>query len=44
MKDTPMGRPGNVNEFSKFVETVIENTYLNGVHLRIDGAIKMSFM
>ena len=44
MKDTPMERPGNVNEFSKFVETVIENTYLNGVHLRIDGAIKMSNM
>jgi len=39
-----MGRPGNVNEFSKFVETVIQNTYLNGVHLRIDGAIKMSNM
>ena len=44
MRDTPMGRPGNVNEFSKFVETVIQNTYLNGVHLRIDGAIKMSHM
>ena len=43
-KDTPMGRPGHVDEFSHFVQTVIENSYLNGVHLRLDGATKLSHM
>lgn len=40
--DTPMGRPGQPDEFAHFVGACIENGYLNGVHLRIDGAIKMS--
>ena len=40
--DTPMGRPGQPDEFAHFVEACIENGYLNGVHLRIDGAIKVS--
>jgi NAD(P)-dependent dehydrogenase (short-subunit alcohol dehydrogenase family) len=40
--DTPLGRPGVPEEFSHFVRTIIENGYLNGVHLRIDGGIKFS--
>lgn len=43
-RDTPMGRPGNVNEFAHFVNAIIENSYINGVHLRIDGAAKFSHM
>ncbi len=44
MRDTPMGRPGHVSEFAHFVTTIIENSYLNGVSLRIDGAIVMSYL
>jgi NAD(P)-dependent dehydrogenase (short-subunit alcohol dehydrogenase family) len=40
--DTPMGRMGQPEEFAHFVQSCIENSYINGVHLRIDGAIKMS--
>ena len=40
--DTPLGRPGQPEEFSHFVKTIIENSYINGVHLRIDGGIKFS--
>ena len=43
-KDTPMGRPGQPGEFAHFAGTIIENTYINGVHLRIDGATKFSHM
>lgn len=43
-KDTPLGRPGHVDEFSHFVGAIIENGYLNGVHLRLDGATKLSHM
>lgn len=43
-KDTPMGRPGQPDEFAHFAGALIENTYVNGVHLRIDGAIKFSHM
>ena len=39
-----MGRPGHVNEFAHFVNAIIENSYINGVHLRIDGAAKFSHM
>jgi len=42
IKDTPMGRPGDLQEFAHFVGTLIENSYINGVHLRIDGAMKIS--
>ena len=41
-KDTPMGRPGMPEEFAHFVSAIIENSYINGVHLRIDGATKLS--
>ena len=37
-----MGRPGETFEFAQFVGTIIENSYINGVHLRIDGALKLS--
>ena len=42
MQDTPLGRPGKPEEFAHFVTACIENSYINGVHLRIDGAIKLS--
>jgi 3-hydroxyacyl-CoA dehydrogenase/3-hydroxy-2-methylbutyryl-CoA dehydrogenase len=40
--DTPLNRPGQPEEFAHFVRVCIENSYLNGVHLRIDGGIKFS--
>ena len=40
--DTPLGRYGQPDEFAHFACAVIENGYINGVTLRIDGAIKMS--
>ena len=39
--NTPMGRLGKPDEFAHFVGAIAENSYINGVHLRIDGAIKM---
>ena len=39
---TPMGRMGQPDEFSHLVQTIIENGYLNGVHLRLDGAVKFA--
>ena len=38
---TPMGRPGLPHEFAHMVQFCIENGYINGVSLRIDGATKM---
>ena len=43
-KNTPMNRMGTVEEFAHFSQAIIENSYINGVHLRIDGATKMSYM
>lgn len=40
--DTPMGRMGKPDEFAHFTGAIIENSYVNGVTLRVDGAIKMS--
>ena len=42
--DTPMGRPGTPEEFAHMVGFCIENSYINGVHLRIDGATKLSHL
>ena len=42
--DTPMGRPGRPEEFAHMVGFCIENSYINGVSLRIDGATKMSHL
>ena len=40
--NTPMGRMGQPDEFAHFVQAMIENSYLNGVPLRIDGATKFA--
>ena len=40
--DTPLARLGTPEEFAHFVGAIIENAYISGVHLRIDGATKMS--
>ncbi len=40
--DTALNRPGQPDEFANFVKACIENSYLSGVHLRIDGGIKFS--
>ena len=34
---TPVGRMGRPAEFSHMVATVVENSYINGVRLRLDG-------
>ena len=44
VKDTPMGRAGQPYEFAHFVASIIENGYVNGVSLRVDGAIRLSNM
>lgn len=43
-RDTPMGRPGQPDEFAQFAQSIVENGYVNGVHLRLDGAVKLSHM
>lgn len=40
--DTALNRSGKPDEFANFVKACIENTYLTGVHLRIDGGTKFS--
>ena len=42
--DTPMGRPGTPAEFAHMVGFCIENGYINGVSLRIDGATRLSHL
>ena len=42
LADTPMARLGKPDDFAHFVGAIVENAYINGVHLRVDGAIKMS--
>ena len=42
--DTPMGRPGTPEEFAHMACFCVENSYVNGVHLRIDGATKLSHL
>ena len=34
-------RLGNPNEFAKLVMHIIDNAYLNGEVIRLDGAIRM---
>ena len=43
-KDVPLGRGGHPDEFAHFTETIIENSYINGVRLRIDGGTVMSHL
>jgi 3-hydroxyacyl-CoA dehydrogenase/3-hydroxy-2-methylbutyryl-CoA dehydrogenase len=42
LKDTPLNRLGEADEFGHMVRTCVENSYLNGVTLRMDGATKLS--
>ena len=42
LADTPMGRMGRPEEFAHFAGAIIENSYINGVTMRIDGATKFS--
>ena len=41
-RDIPLGRGGHPEEFAHFTESIIENSYINGVRLRIDGGSVMS--
>ena len=38
LMSTPMGRPGEPDEFAHAVTACIENAYLNGVTIGVDGA------
>lgn len=42
LKDTPLRRLGQPDEFAHLAVTIVENSYLNGVTLRLDGATKLS--
>ena len=41
---SPMSRFGQPDEFALFVKTIVENGYLNGVRLRVDGATKIAHL
>ena len=41
-KDIPLGRLGTPAEVAHFVGACIENSYLNGVTLRVDGGLLLS--
>ncbi len=41
LNQMPLGRLGQPDEYAHLVTTVIENAYLNGVILRIDGGFKL---
>ena len=41
-RDVPLGRGGQPEEFAHFTEAIIENSYINGVRLRIDGGAVLS--
>ena len=34
-------RLGRADEFAQMVQSMIENTYLNGTVIRLDGAVRM---
>eukprot|EP00347_Sterkiella_histriomuscorum_P016238 403353958 len=40
--DTALNRMGQPEEFANFVKSIIENSYITGVNLRIDGGVKFS--
>ena len=42
LADTAINRGGTPDEFAQFVRTIIENSYITGVHLRLDGGVKFS--
>ena len=41
---TPMKRLGMPEEFAHMVNFIVENGYINGVSMRIDGAIKIAHL
>ncbi|CAI2378423.1 unnamed protein product [Moneuplotes crassus] len=43
LKDTPLGRFGEADEFAHMVRSCVENSYLNGVTLRMDGGTVLSY-
>ena len=43
-KDVALNRGGHPDEFAHFTEAIIENSYINGVRLRIDGGSVLSNM
>ena len=43
LKDTPLGRFGEADEFAHMVRAWVENSYLNGVTLRMDGGTVLSY-
>ena len=43
-KMSPMGRFGQPDEFALFVKMIVENGYLNGVRLRVDGATRIAHL
>ena len=43
LKDTPLGRFGETDEFAHLVKAIVENSYLNGVTLRMDGGTVLSY-
>lgn len=43
-QDTPLNRGGDPKEFAHFAGAIIENSFINGVALRLDGATKMSHL
>ena len=44
LADTPLKRFGKPEEFAHFCGAMIENGYISGVSLRVDGATKLSNM
>ena len=44
LQDTPLNRGGTPEEFAHMVKCCIENSYINGVHLRLDGGIHLSHL
>ena len=43
LKDTPLGRFGEADEFAHMVRACVENSYLNGQTLRMDGGTVLSY-
>jgi NAD(P)-dependent dehydrogenase (short-subunit alcohol dehydrogenase family) len=43
LKDTPLGRFGQADEFAHMVRACVENSYLNGQTLRMDGGTVLSY-
>ena len=43
LKDTPLGRFGEADEFAHMVKSCVENSYLNGQTLRMDGGTVLSY-